>query len=156
MSDLPATAPAIRAEPSALDAAVERLQWIADAGAIAAGMTKQWRLVGDIRTVLDALKRGQQALAALQKATKSNNTENPWLGVCAPVALLQMDREKAEAAQPAYRPVSDAELLGCVRGRPLAPTLYVREDEAARYAAWLNSDDEPLTEMDPAALDGHV
>jgi len=37
------------------------------------------------------------ALDTLQEMTGSDNQENPWLGVAASVALLQLRREKAEA-----------------------------------------------------------
>lgn len=51
----------------------------------------------DIRAALEEIEQGRKARVALQEALGSHNVGNPWLGICAAVALLQMGRKDAEA-----------------------------------------------------------
>ena len=52
----------------------------------------------DIRAALEEIEQGRKARVALQEALGSHNVENPWLGICAAVALLQMGRNKLAEA----------------------------------------------------------
>ena len=62
-------------------------------------------VTAQIAAANERIARSDEALKALQEATSSNNTENPWLGVCASVALLQMRIRELEAELQAAREI---------------------------------------------------